>query len=42
MTLDFCRKDFEALIQRIRLFDLSDISTKYVFTLVHMWCVYYV
>lgn len=30
MTLEVCRKDFEALIRRIQLFGQSDLGTKYV------------
>lgn len=30
MTLEVCRKDFEALIQRIQLFEQSDLHTKSV------------
>lgn len=32
MTLEVCRKDFEALIQRIQLFGRSDIYAKYVYS----------
>lgn len=30
MTLEVCRKDFEALIRRIRLFEQSDLHAKYI------------
>lgn len=30
MTLEVCRKDFEALIRRIQLFEQSDIHSRYI------------